>query len=363
MSSGLACDDWRGETTLGQMRESPDWVQFALDLPTTSAPGATFSYCNAGMHLLSAILQQATGVNALEFARANLFDPLGIEDAYWPSDPQGVTNGWGDLALKPPDAAKLGFLYLNGGEWEGRRILSREWVAEATRGQVPTGGADDYGFGWWVSSSSREPTYFRADGTYGQRILVVPSLDLVVVTTGGGFSPDRIFESIASAAADDSSALPANPAGTERLRSVVERLAQGPEPEPVPPSPPMASRISGRTYVFDPNRYVIHSLRLDFDDPAEATLTFDLTSEPISRVDRVGLDGVFRPSREGRPIMARGFWQDPRTFVIECDEGPGLHAYDLELRFREGGVVLEVLGEVVEGSAAGPPLVSPSVVR
>jgi CubicO group peptidase (beta-lactamase class C family) len=345
MSSGLSCNDWASEATLRQMRESPDWVQFALDLEVIAEPGTTFSYCSPGMHLLSAILQQATGMSALEFARTNLFAPLGIEEVDWPSYPQGVTHGWGDLALRPRDAAKLGYLYLHEGEWDGRRILSRDWVAEATSPQAQTTQPQDYGYGWWVSRSGEEISYFRADGNGGQRILVVPSMEAVVVTTGGGFSPDAIFALIPAARHE----LPANPAGVERLQALLADLARGPAPEPVPPLPPTAHRISGRTYVFEAEGFGLRSVRLDFDDPTEAILRLDLASELGPRVDRVGLDGVFRPSLEGRPIVARGAWEDPRTFVIEVDEGPGINAYDLRLRFHGRSVRLDVLGTSVVG--------------
>ena len=112
MTSGLACLMRNAEeVTLEQIQASPDWVQFVLDLDPVAEPGTTFSYCSPGMHLLLAIVQQATGMSTLEFARANLFDPLGIDDVYWPADPQGVTFGWSELALHPR-AAKLGLLFL-----------------------------------------------------------------------------------------------------------------------------------------------------------------------------------------------------------------------------------------------------------
>lgn len=106
------------EGTLNEMTASPDWVQFALDCKMTSEPGYTFCYDSPGMHLLSAILQKATGMTTLEFARQNLFGPLGIRDVIWLTDPQGYTHGWSDLYLHPRDVAKLGYLWLNKGTWQ-----------------------------------------------------------------------------------------------------------------------------------------------------------------------------------------------------------------------------------------------------
>ncbi|MBW2366122.1 MAG: serine hydrolase, partial [Deltaproteobacteria bacterium] len=98
MTTGLECRDsalynWRG---LRQLRTSPDWVQFMIDLPMAEVPGTRFEYCNGASFLLSAILQEQTGMNALSFAKENLFVPLGISDVRWPSNPQGITVGYSD---------------------------------------------------------------------------------------------------------------------------------------------------------------------------------------------------------------------------------------------------------------------------
>jgi CubicO group peptidase (beta-lactamase class C family) len=351
MTSGLDCSSGAGEITLQQMRASPDWVQFVLDLDVIAEPGTRFSYCSPGMHLLSSILQQATGMSAREFARVNLFEPLGIRDAYWSADPQGVTFGWGDLALHPHDAAKIGFLFLNDGEWDGRQIVSRGWVGEATSARiVGTDHYEDYGYGWWVAPQDAETSYFRADGNGGQRILIVPAVDLVVVTTGGGFEPD--FEAILGTATGGGDPLPPDPVGAADLEAFAVELSRGPGPEAAPAPPARAAEISGRTYSLEENEFGIRSIRLDLDDPAEAILRLDVASEPIPRVDRVGLDGTFRPSIEGRPVVARGYWDDPRTFIVECDEGPGLSTYELRLIFDGRRLRLEAAGATIRGSAS-----------
>ncbi len=95
MTSGLDCHVDHGEITLREMMQSKDWVQFMLDRPMVAEPGSKFEYCSGGMHLLSGIVSETTGSSELEFARRELFQPLGIEDVIWPSDPQGVSTGWG----------------------------------------------------------------------------------------------------------------------------------------------------------------------------------------------------------------------------------------------------------------------------
>ena len=110
MRSGLDCRFDHGELTLNQMRASAHWVPFMLNLPMASNPGSTWVYCSGGMHVLSGVISKVTGRNAFAFAQEKLFAPLGIRDASWPSDPDGVSDGWGDLHLQPRDMAKIGYL-------------------------------------------------------------------------------------------------------------------------------------------------------------------------------------------------------------------------------------------------------------
>lgn len=141
MASGLDCTSAEDERTLTEMGAAPDWVQFTLDLKVKHIPGTYFEYCSPGMHVLSAILQEATGMTAAEFARVNLFEPLGITDVLWESDPQGYSDGWAGLYLHPRDVAKIGYLMLHQGQWEDRQIVSSDWVKQATKLQKRRGEA------------------------------------------------------------------------------------------------------------------------------------------------------------------------------------------------------------------------------
>ena len=112
MSSGLDCrdniDDW---SRLFQMMETDDWVQYMLDLPMAEPPGTRFEYCNGASFMLSAIIQETTGMNTLDFAKDHLFSPLGIDDVVWLSNLQGITIGRTRLIMKPHDMAKIGYLF------------------------------------------------------------------------------------------------------------------------------------------------------------------------------------------------------------------------------------------------------------
>ncbi len=191
MRSGLECDPDPAELTLQQMMASPHWVPFMLDLPMAAEPGTHWVYCSGGFHLLSGVISRVEGRSSLEFAKEVLFKPLGIAKAAWASDPDGVSTGWGNLELRPRDAAKLGYLWLNLGAWNGRQILSADYIRQATSPLAVANAYSEYGLGFWVNSHHEPPTY-EAVGRGGQRITVSPHQHLVVVLTGGGIDPDDI---------------------------------------------------------------------------------------------------------------------------------------------------------------------------
>lgn len=178
MSSGLA---WKeGDPAYRELYMSRNWVKTVLDLPIAADPGSTFNYCSGCTHILSAILHETVGINQFDFAIKYLFNPLGISNPQWETDAQGILiGGWG-LNLTPRDMAKLGYLYLHNGIWEGKQVVSSSWVKAATTKHIRSDGSLGYGYQWWTY-----PTHdaYTALGRAGQTIFVVPSLNLIVVTT------------------------------------------------------------------------------------------------------------------------------------------------------------------------------------
>jgi len=351
MTSGFEVDLVDDENTLIEMRASDDWVQFSLDRPVVAEPGTRFAYDSASIHLLSAILQQATGMTAAEYAEANLFEPLGIADFYWPTDATGYTRGWGDLSLHPRDAAKIGFLFLHQGQWGGRQVVSREWVKTASDAHISTGRDEDeyYGYGWWVERSDEGVDLFRADGRNGQRIFVIPSMNIVLVTTGGGFELDEVMPYMEEAIVDLENPLPSNDTGVTQLETVVAELRQSPAAQPVPPLPDVASAVSGKTFIFEPNPAHIQSIRIDFDHPTEATYYIQAEKEEVMRIGCAGLDGVYRTSSSGWPAIAKAAWSDNQTLLVDYSRGPGLENVTWQIRFEGDRMLLETSGIVIEG--------------
>lgn len=183
MTTGFEWDEWSYPYTdsrniLIQMINSGNAVQFMLNRPMASNPGEDWVYCTGASHLLSAIIKQVTGYNALNFARDFLFGPLGIISAIWSTDSQGINYGGSELRLTPRDMAKFGFLFLNNGTWDGQQIVLADWVTNSTK---PHFNFNFYGYQWWLNPLAG---LYHASGVYGQEIFVVPNHNLVVVFTG-----------------------------------------------------------------------------------------------------------------------------------------------------------------------------------
>jgi len=181
MSAGFdARDSWLYEWEwLDRMHDAPDAAQYVLDLKVIEEPGTRFEYTNGVSHLLSCIVTETTGMSALEYARERLFAPLSITDVEWTNDSLGRNWGYSQLYLTPHDMAKIGYLFLSEGEWDGQEIVSKEWVEDATSKHLDANLMPGYGYQWWVSPNG----YYTAIGYKGQFIHVVPDLDLIMVTT------------------------------------------------------------------------------------------------------------------------------------------------------------------------------------
>jgi CubicO group peptidase (beta-lactamase class C family) len=339
MTSGLDCHPDQAEITLREMTQSKNWVQFMLDRPMMAQPGSKFEYCSGGMHLLSGIISETTGSSALEFARREFFQPLGIEDVIWPSDPQSVSTGWGDLHLRPRDMAKIGYLWLHQGRWEGRQIVPAEYIQAATRAHShPSRGDVEYGYGFW-EYPQRNPSEYEALGRGGQRITVTPAENRIVVFTGGGFEPGDIGKFI-GASIKSPQPLPENQVGQTHLTAAVSAAARPPEAR----ATPISKVISGKNYVVEANPLGLKSLSLTFSGDKEAVAHLQFTGGRDEQRP-LGLDGIPRLSPGGRfglPVALRGWWENNRTFVFDYDEVANINSYRFRLTFVHDDVNIEL---------------------
>ena len=195
MSSGLDCDDHDddspgNEDRMQQQDDQPDWYRYTAALPLVRPPGERAVYCTGGINLLGAALTGATGRWLPELFADWLAGPLDIARYHLNLMPTGEGYLGGGLRLRPRDLAKLAQLVLSGGTWNGRRVVSAAWLAEATAAHASLEAPDDYGYGWWrrtVRVGERTVDLVYASGNGGQLAIAAPALDLAVVITGGNY--------------------------------------------------------------------------------------------------------------------------------------------------------------------------------
>lgn len=253
-----------------------DWVPAFLAIPVLNDPGSEFLYNSMATFMLSAIVQKVTGEKLIDYLQPRLFEPLGIEGIDWEVSPEGInTGGWG-LLIKTEDMAKFGQLYLQKGSWNGRQIIPAGWIEEATSfkiDQAPDAPSEikensdwmqGYCYQFWLSRNNA----YRADGAFGQYIIVMPEKDAVVAITSE--SPDMqdalnmVWKYILPAMHDEE--LPENMEAAVRLKERLESLAL-----PLPskePNPPLSELLSGKTFSMEENGLKLKSLAFGFTEEA-----------------------------------------------------------------------------------------------
>lgn len=287
-------------------------------------PGTTFYYDSGLPHLMSAIIQKTTGMTTRAYAQEKLFGPLGITGVTWDTDPRGIPLGCTGLMLSPRDMAKLGYLYLSHGQWNGNQIVPRKWVDESTTRHIETKGLmneaeeDGYGYYWWTDAYGG----YSAHGSGGQYIFVVPRLKLVAVFTAGLADSDfpiprRLLEKYILPAAASTVALPPSQAASD-LQAYIEHIAH-PAAE-LAPLPAIARQISGKTFQMteSPGPYV-----------EKFTLFFE-EGEPYYRLESTWPEGDYKGQgglnhrfyvnevMHGTQVdqfALKGYWKDEKTFV------------------------------------------------
>jgi len=195
MTPGLACDDNDAQSPGSEDRmqgqqEQPDWWQYTLALPSLHEPGEVVTYCSASPNLVLGVLQHATGIWIPQLFQTYLADPLQLGVYHMNLMPSGDAYGGGGLYIRGRDFLKLAQLYLNGGMWQERRLLSEDWVGRAVTPYKQMF-EQGYGYGWWIMEfpyGDRTVQAFYAGGNGGQYSMGIPELDLAIVIFGGNYN-------------------------------------------------------------------------------------------------------------------------------------------------------------------------------
>ena len=208
-----------------------DWVSGYINASLNFEPGEKFEYNSMNTYMLSAVVREITGSCMEDYLKEKLFEPLHITDYLWEKCPAGNTKGGWGLFMRPEDVAKIGYLYLNCGIWEGRQLLSKEWVDAATKKQIDTDRDDGsgYAFQMWTSS---HPGFFEFNGMLEQNCLVYPDMDLIIVTNAGSRelftlgALKKIVNSYFENGFSPAGCLPADSDGERKLRLAVKRAEE-----------------------------------------------------------------------------------------------------------------------------------------
>ncbi len=250
------------------------WARLFLNTPIVNKPGSTFLYNSLATYMLSAIVQKVTGEKVIDYLTPRLFEPLGINGIDWETDPMGInTGGWG-LRLKTEDMAKFGQLYLQKGMWNGKQIIPSSWVEEATSfkiDQAPDAPQADkessdwmqgYGYQFWRCRNNA----YRADGAYGQYIIVLPEKDAVVAITSETPNMQDVLNMVWKylLPAMKDGVLPANDSVADLLKERLSKLAILPDSSLSTPA--IAERVNGKKYILEENFLGMQTITFGFAD-------------------------------------------------------------------------------------------------
>lgn len=333
MTTGHAVDTWASMVD----RPDGDWIKGFFAVPVAHAPGTHFLYNTGATYLLAAIVQQTTGVRLIEYLEPRLFAPLGIRHATWDESPQGIAQGGVGLRLTTEDIARFGQLYLQKGVWQGQRLLSEAWIAEATtsRHEVTADAQSDwaqgYGYQFW---RCRHGAY-RGDGVFGQYCIVMPEQDAVLAITGGMDVFDAplplnlVWDLLLPAMRDES--LAEASAEADRLGEKLSALT-------LPPvrgesTSPVAAQVVGRTYAIDANELGIETIALHGTGSGWNVRVTTAAGEEAIPCGH----GTWKPGQTTlfndrwvvgpTPVVASGAWtaEEDFTMVVRLHETPFFH--------------------------------------
>ncbi len=352
MSTGHLLD------TLDRARQSADWVKGFLALPPDQAPGTIFCYNNGATFMLSAILHKLTNVDLLTYLKPRLLEPLGIEQAHWQENPEGIKLGFSGLHITTESIAKFGQLYLQKGNWQGQQLISEAWVHEASSKHIPTWPEGDldwiqgYGFQFWMCQHGA----YRADGAFGQFCVIMPEQNVVLAITSGVDNMQAVLDAAWThlLPAMTPRALAPNRNAQLALKEKLDSLAY--PPVKGKPISAIEGNISGKSYQFEIPKeadafLTFESLSLQRLNNNHWQLSFEgnKTSTLLCGYNQwlVSTTSLYAWNKD--PIVASGAWLNEHSFMAHIRYIESPHWLAMELTFREHELMLSMRWNVSFG--------------
>ena len=336
------------------------WEKTFLALPVVFKPGSQFMYNSGASFMLSAIIKRVTGQTAHEYLRPRLYQPLNITNTTWGENFEGINMGASHLRMPTEDIAKFGQLYLQNGMWNGKQVISKEWVREASSKQISNGNNDSswgygYGYQFWLNP----PGGFRADGAFGQFSMVFPQLDAVVAITSESISTKDTMQIVWDVLLPGmkETALQKNTPAHNQLINELKSLKY--DPPNIAPSSPIASKIAGKEFILDTNDFNAKSITFNFNDD-KCTFTLKEENKPdINITNGMGYwirEGNLKPSAHSLfslrridfdSIVAAGAtWQDEKTLLLTWRFIETVHGDQLTCIFDDDKLTIKFLFSV-----------------
>lgn len=340
------------DTTDTMINGGASYATTFLSLPVNKVPGTHFLYNTGASYMLSAIVQKITGITVNDLLIKSLYKPLGIDTPHWDSCPEGINLGGFGLSAKTEDIAKLGQLYLNRGIWNGKQLLSADWVEAASKFQSDNSSMDDtdwsqgYGYQFWLCRHNA----YRGDGAFGQYCIIMPKEDAVIAITSGISDMQAVLDSIWDIL------LPAMKVeyleeNVKENKSLIDRLNSlsywmidiGRESK-------ITSHISNKIYKIDKNMYNIEEVSLSFNE--SNTLLTIKTSSFNSSIKlgngkwHLGEGFSFIDLKSIARVAAGGTWKDENIFmaIIKYYETP--FTFKLIYKFEGDNITIKTTTNV-----------------
>ena len=366
MSTGHDSKDLR---TFSFEAETPLTTLF-LHLPVAHKPGTHFLYNTPATYMCSAIIQKVTGSNLVDYLKTRLFKPLGIENPEWSQSPQGIAHGGFGLNVTTEDIARLGQLYLQGGVWDGRQLLSESWVREATSRQTSTGSNPQndwdqgYGYQFWRCRNNA----YRGDGAFGQFCIVMPEQDAVIAITSGTSDMQGILNLVWDhlLPAMSPNALDQDPANYQKLTKRIHAL--------------QIKTVQSNLTQDQPIRWLEKTFQLEVNDLGFKKISVSKTNRGEHKVQITTLGGIHdflcrestwnrddtslsigiasrRPNRPVHPMATTGAWttENQFQFKVAYTETPLVVSFNLD--YDKEQVSLDVTHSVAFGVRKGPSII------
>lgn len=340
MTSGLDCGGDNEETVFSGLFKTSDWPAYIFNIPSINTPGKHFSYCSCNFYLLAEILYRSTKLSPEKFADKYLFKPMGINNFYWTKNYKGVNYGWGDLALKPYDMAKIGRLLLNNGKWNSAQLISEDYIRKATSIQISLD-SKGYGYGFWVDNDHS----FNAVGRGGQRIHVDRLYKAIVVATGGGYDWDEkggLDEHISHSLQFD--AFSKNQAAADSLNVATANAAKI---SGILPVESLASAhkdiLFNRTLIFEKNSLNISTARIITSGNMDTIFRITNSSGKVVNYP-LGIGTIYRYFKDtssNHVYAIRGYWKSQDDFVIDFNTLTKINNYKIDFKLKENQVTIK----------------------